>query len=518
MGFIDYIINNHQQVLTLLIDHIRLTAISVSIAMLIGVPLGILICYVRKASQPVLGAANLIQAIPSMALLGFMIPFLGIGTLPSIVAVTLYSLLPIIKNTYTGISNINPQMVEAAHGIGLTRFQVLWKVQIPLALPVIMAGVRISAVTAVGLMTIAAFIGAGGLGYLVFSGIRTVNNSQILAGAIPACILALAVDAFAAMIENLVTPLTMQKDKTVSSNRGKKYIVAVATLAIVCIVGYTQMQGGVKGDKVIRVASKDYTEQIVLGNMVADIIESNTDIKVDRKMMLGGTQVCFSALRTGNIDMYIDYSGTAYSDTLAYPPISDMQVVYDTVKRDFKDKYNIEVLKQMSFNNTYILAVTKETAQKYDLNKVSDLISVAKNMKSGTTFEFLNRDDGLPGMQKFYGFKFKSSVGLDSSPRYTALVNKDVDVIDAFATDGLLKKFSLRVLEDDKQFFPPYYAMPLVRAETLKQYPEIQPLMDKLGAVLTNKVMTELNYQVDELQKEPHIVAREFLKKQGLIK
>lgn len=518
MGFIEYITTNQGQIVMLLLEHIKLTAISVSVAMLIGIPLGIFICYVQKASQPVLGVANLIQAIPSMALLGFMIPFLGIGTVPAVVAVTLYSLLPIIKNTYTGISNINQQTIEAAHGIGLTRFQVLWKVQIPLALPVIMAGVRISAVTAVGLMTIAAFIGAGGLGYLVFSGIRTVNNNQILAGAIPACILALGVDAFAAMIENMATPRNLQDKKDAVNSGRKKAIMAIAILSIAGVFIYTNMLGGVKGNKVIKVASKDYTEQIIIGHMVSDMIEFNTDIKVDRKMVLGGTQVCFSALRSNDIDMYVEYSGTAYSDTLAYPPISDMQRVYDTVKWDFADKFNIVVLKQLNFNNTYALAVTQDAAKKYNLESISDLKPVAGNMKTGTTFEFLNRDDGIRGIQKVYRLKFKESVALDGSPRYAALVNKDVDVVDAFSTDGLLKKFNLKVLKDDKQFFPPYYAMPLVRGETLEQYPELEPLMEKLGSVLNNDVMMELNYQVDEQQKEPNVVAREFLKKQGLIK
>ena len=189
-----YLLGAKDQIITLLFEHIKLTALSVGIAILIGIPLGILISYIKKINKPVIGIASVIQAIPSMALLGFAIPFLGIGTTPAIVMVILYSLLPIIKNTTTGINNIDQQMLEAARGIGLTKFQILTKVQIPLALPVIMSGIRISAVTAVGLMTMAAFIGGGGLGYLVFSGIRTVNNYQILAGAIPACILALLVD------------------------------------------------------------------------------------------------------------------------------------------------------------------------------------------------------------------------------------------------------------------------------------------------------------------------------------
>ena len=213
MTFLNYILSNSSEIIDLLIEHIKLTSLSVLIAILIGIPIGILICYVKKLERPILAFANVLQAIPSMALLGFTIPFLGIGTIPAILMVVLYSLLPIIKNTYTGIANINPQMIEAATGIGLTKWQILTKVQIPLALPVIMSGIRISAVSAVGLMTLAAFCGAGGLGYLVYSGIRSINNYQILSGAIPACLLALFIDYVLGIIENLVTP-KYNKDKT----------------------------------------------------------------------------------------------------------------------------------------------------------------------------------------------------------------------------------------------------------------------------------------------------------------
>lgn len=204
--FLEYVQSIQGQILSLSWEHVELTLLSVILAIAIGVPLGILISYLKKLTKPVLGIANIVQAIPSLALLGFAIPFLGIGSKPAIFMVILYSLLPIIKNTYTGIQSIPDQTLEAAKGIGMTRAQILIKVQIPMALPIIMAGVRISAVTAVGLMTIAAFIGAGGLGYLVYSGIRTSNNMQILAGAVPACILALVIDSFMGILERVVVP------------------------------------------------------------------------------------------------------------------------------------------------------------------------------------------------------------------------------------------------------------------------------------------------------------------------
>ena len=521
MSLIQYIIENQSQILSLLIEHIKLTVISVGMAILIGVPLGILISYVSKVSKPILSLANVIQAIPSMALLGFMIPFLGIGTLPAIVAVILYSLLPIIKNTYTGIENITPQTLEAAKGIGLTPFQILTKVQIPLALPVIMAGVRIASVTAVGLMTMAAFIGAGGLGYLVFSGIRTLNNNQILAGAIPACLLALFVDFLIGIVESLVMPISMKKgnvrDKKKKRVRQKGILVTAAIVLLVVFIT-TSVGNASMGERTITVASKDYTEQAILGNLVADIIENRTDITVNRKFDLGGTKVCFGALQSGEVDIYVEYAGTAYTDTLKYTPINDMEEVYNTVKSDFKELYDIEVLKQMNFNNTYVLAVSEEVAKKYNLETISDLAKVANNMKSATTFEFSNREDGLVGLQKEYNFKVGKNLTLDSSPRYTALINGDVDIIDAFATDGLLKKFNLKTLIDDKEFFPPYYPMPIMRSETLNKFPEIEPILEELGSVLTNEVMSELNYRVDELQESPEEVARDFLISNGLIK
>ena len=518
--FFEYMINNQQQILSLLLEHIKLTVISVGLAILIGVPLGIFISYIKKLNKPILGITSIVQAIPSMALLGFMIPLLGIGTVPAVVTVVLYSLLPIIKNTYTGIDNINPQTLEAAKGIGLTKFQVLTKIQIPLALPVIMAGVRISAVTAVGLMTMAAFIGAGGLGYLVFSGIRTVNNFQILAGAIPSCLLALLVDYLAATVESLVTPVSLQKC-SLSTNRKKrsrrKITLSIVSLTIILSFIFSYFSGINKNDKMITVGSKDYTEQAILGNMVADMIEAHTEISVNRQLELGGTQVCFAALNSGEIDMYIEYSGTAYNDMLKYASNSDVDQVYATVKKDFKEKYNIETLKQMNFNNTYTLAVTQETSDQYHLKTISDLAKVAPLFVSGTTFEFLNREDGLPGIEKNYGFTFKDSKALDSSPRYVALNNGDVDIIDAFSTDGLLKKYELVTLEDDKGFFPPYYAIPIINNKTLEKYPEIEPLINELGAVLTNDLMTELNYRVDELHEKPDVVAHDFLIEQGLI-
>ena len=515
MELINYFIDNKDQIISLCIEHIELTSLALLIAIIIGVPIGILISYKQKLIKPVLGITSVTQAIPSMALLGFMIPFLGIGTAPAIVVVVLYSLLPIIKNTYTGVTNIPQTTIEAAKGIGLTKAQILTKIQIPQALPIIMAGVRISSVSAVGLMTMAAFIGGGGLGYLIFSGIRTVNNYQILAGAIPACILALLVDYFFGAIEKLVTPISLQKEnqskEKIKKNRRRNKIIVIVTLILIALLFLSELDFSKKSEKVVRVGSKDFTEQEILCYMTSHAIENNTDIEVEEECNLGGAQVVFSALTNNNIDLYIDYAGTDYTDILKHKPISDVNKVYQTIKKEMKEKYNIEVLDQMAFNNTYALAVTKEMAQKYNLKTISDLKRISRNLTIAPTLEFINREDGLPGLKKKYNLEFKDTIGIDGSPRYTALLNNDAQVIDAFTTDGLLKKFELVVLEDDKSFFPPYNAIPLVREETLEKYPEIEPILNNLGTYLTDEVMQDLNYQVDELGKSPEKVASDFL-------
>ncbi|MCL2233729.1 MAG: ABC transporter permease [Treponema sp.] len=206
MTLFQFISQNMSSILFRLGEHIQLTGTAISIAILIGVPMGIIISYIKPLNKPTLAMVNLVQAIPSLAMLGFLVPFLGIGARPAIFMVIVYSLLPIVKNTFAGLSNQNAEMLEAAKGIGMTQLQILFKIKLPLALPIIMAGVRISAVTSVGIVTIAAFIGAGGLGFIIHSGIQMANTNMVLAGAIPACILALLVDFVASLIEKRVTP------------------------------------------------------------------------------------------------------------------------------------------------------------------------------------------------------------------------------------------------------------------------------------------------------------------------
>ena len=523
MDIFNYMLQNSSQVWSLLLEHIHLTAVSVGLAILVGVPLGILISYVKPLNKPVLGFTNLIQAVPSMALLGFAIPLLGIGTIPAVGVVFLYSLLPIVKNTYIGISQINPQTIEAAKGIGMTRAQILFKVQLPLTLPVLMAGVRISAVTAVGLMTIAAFIGAGGLGFLVFSGISSVNNGMIMAGAVPACILALLIDWVLSAVESLVTPISLQpgvlknKSALITSRRYKKVIVGAAVACLVVMFGSAAYSSFFKDSNVLRIGSKQFSEQLVLGNMLAEMIEKNSDIKVEKHLGAGGTQVLFNAMQKGDLDAYIEYTGTVYVDVLKHAPETDAKLVYDTGREEMAAKYNMALLDAAPFSNTYTLAVPKSVAAEYNLSKLSDLRRAGRFLNAGTTLEFLNRADGLKGLEQAYDFTFNSAKGIDGATRYVALENGRVQIVDAFSTDGLLKKYDLTVLEDDASFFPPYYGVPVVRQDILDTHPELKDIINKMTAKLDTKTMQDLNYQFDVEHRDPKDVAHDFLVKEGLV-
>ncbi|APQ78224.1 ABC transporter permease subunit [Clostridium botulinum] len=524
-SFIEQLILKKSQILSLLVEHVELTLISVLVAVAIGVPLGIIITKNKKLAKTVIGFANLTQAIPSLAILGFLIPLIGIGSAPAITMVVLYSMLPILKNTYTGITNINPDMLEAAKGLGMTNTQTLKLIKIPLAMPIIMAGIRIASVTAVGLMTIAAFIGAGGLGYLVFSGIQTVDNNLILFGAIPAAILALVIDWVTGKIEDATMPNGIKKAdgtmkiKRSSSNKNRKRNTIIASIVGVCILlalVAPKILG--MGHKKVVIGSKNFTEQLILGNILEELIKDKTDMDVETKLNLGGTQVSFNALKSGGIDMYIEYTGTAYGNILNIKePNRDKDAVYNRVKKDFKEKFGIEILNPMGFNNTYAMATTKEIAQKYNLKTTSDLAKESSNMIAGPTIEFANREDGLIGLNKAYNVNFKGVNPIDGGLRYTALVNNETQIIDAFTTDGLIEQFNLVLLEDDKRFFPDYYAVPIVKEETLKKFPELREVLGNLDGRITDEKMRKLNYEVDVNKRDPKQVAKEFLQKEGLI-
>lgn len=524
MGIFSYLINNPQEVFFYTLEHLQITLLAVLMAIAIGFPVGIFISYAKKFSKPILGISNIIQAIPSLALLGFLIPILGIGTLPSVVMVVLYSLLPIIKNTEAGLSNVDENLIEAAKGIGLTKIQILYKVKLPMALPVIMAGIRISTVTAVGLVTMAAFIGGGGLGYLVYSGISTVNNAQIVAGALPACILALAMDFCGSQIEKAVTPISFRSDiqdldigeiKREKKLQRRKLISVSLVLFLVISISLINF---LKKDKdLIVVGTKDYTEQNILGHMISDLIEAKTDLKVERKINLGGTQVVLTAAKSKEVDVYVEYTGTVYSSIMEETKNRSQEEVFEMVTGELKENYGLISMKPLGFNNTYAIAVDRDLAEENNLETISDLRAISRSLTITPTIEITNRADGLDGLMDQYKLDFDQVIAMNGSPRYLALASGESQVTDAFSTDGLLMEYDLKVLEDDKNYFPAYDAFPLIGEELAGNHPEIKEAIGLLVGNIDDETMRNLNYKVDVLGENPRQVANEFLKAEGYI-
>jgi glycine betaine/choline ABC-type transport system substrate-binding protein len=295
--------------------------------------------------------------------------------------------------------------------------------------------------------------------------------------------------------------------------KSKKKLLAI--LVPFLILGLLMSGCSSKGDTVL-IGSKNFTESRLLANMFKILVENNTDIKAEVKEF-GSTSLVFEALKANKIDLYPEYTGTAYTAILNKKAISDAEETYRVVKEEYKEQFNLVWLGQLGINNTYTLTVREETATQLGLKTISDLKKHDSDLVLGCTMEFLERPDGYPGLSEHYGLQFKEARGLDPGLTYSAVNTKNVDVIDAFSTDGRIPAFNLVVLEDDLNFFPPYYAVPLIREETLSQYPDLEQLLLKLENQITDKEMQEMNYAIDELERDIEDVATEFLQEKGLI-
>lgn len=495
------------------LEHLLLVGVAMSIAILIGIPLGILITRRPNLAKPVLAIANTLQTIPSLALFGFLIsvPFLGgIGKIPAIVALALYALLPLIRNTYVGITGIAPSIQETAKAMGMTERQVLLRVELPLALSVILAGVRIATVICVGIATIAAAIGGGGLGVFIFRGIATVNNQLILAGAVPSAIMALIADWFIGWLES-----TLSKTGHKTPKKSTLLITGITLgTAILSILIFFQNPLIPPLKSPIVIGSKNFTEQVILGEMLAQQIETKTGLKVDRKLNLGGTSICHEAVKSGQMDGYVEYTGTAFTSILKQPPLTDAKIVYQKVKQAYQEQFKLAVLPGLGFNNTFAIIIRAEDAQKYNLKKLSQINKYTPQWKAGFGYEFLEREDGFPGLAKTYNIKFtQPPQEMDLGLMYRALSQKQVDLVAGNSTDGLIKVFNLVILEDDKRYFPPYEAVPIFNKKTLDKYPPIRIAITELAGKISAQDMQTLNYQVDSLGRSVEEVVKNYLSK-----
>ncbi|SHE99161.1 osmoprotectant transport system substrate-binding protein [Desulfofundulus australicus DSM 11792] len=298
--------------------------------------------------------------------------------------------------------------------------------------------------------------------------------------------------------------------------KGLLLIATLLTAVSLIVAGCAGENAKSAGGKIV-VGSKNFNENIILGEMLAQLIEAKTDLQVERKLNLGGTLVCFNALKNGDLDLYPDYTGTGLMAILKQPVETDPDKVYNYVQEQYNKKFKLKWLKPFGFNNTYAIAVPRETAEKYNLEKVSDLVPLAGNMVFGAEQEFFNRPDGYDGLVKTYGLKFKNTKSFETALKYQATAQGKIDVTDAFSTDGELITYDLKILEDDKKFFPPYFCTAVVRMDTLEKYPELEDTLNMLAGQISDEEMQQLNYQVAEKGRDAKEVVREFLENKGII-
>ena len=502
MTFLEFLKSNWPELLTLTREHMMLVLVSTGLAVAIGLPLGILLTRFKSLRTPVLGFANVMQTVPSLALFGLLIPisFFGIGARTAIVALALYALLPVIRNTVTGILGIEPKIREAATAMGMTGWQQLRMVELPLAMPVILTGIRVAVVISVGVATVAAAVGAGGLGTYIFRGLRQNDNNLLLAGAIASALLALVCDFAIGQLEKSYA--IGERTSTVRKIAGFALAGALIVFAISSFVANT---GSTK--QTIVIGSKDFTESVILAEILAQSLERD-GISVKRQFELGGN-IPHKSLLSGQIDVYPEYTGTAYTTFLEHPPITDPQTVYDQTKTEYLEKFDLDLSPPLGFANDFAILVRGDVAREKGLKTISDAVPLARDWQAGFGQDFMSRPDGYAGFAKAYGFNFsKQPREMDLSLTYAALQSGKLDLIAGNSTDGLISALDLFQLADDRHYFPPYQAVFIARSDKVNA---LRAVFQRLGNAISTEQMRKLNYEVDGRKRTPAEVAAEWV-------
>jgi osmoprotectant transport system permease protein len=505
MAVIRFWLTHRGQLASAFGQHVLIVAVSTLVAVAVGVPLGIFAARRPRLSAPLVAVANIVQTVPSLAMFGFLLPVPllgGVGARAAIVVLILYGLLPILRTTIAGLNGIDRSIREAGVAMGMASRELLWQVELPLALPSIVAGVRVAAVVGVGSATIAAAIGAGGLGDFIYRGLSMVDTTVILAGAIPAALLALTVDGGL---------LWAERQLSARRHPRSRHLTAAAGAAVIAVVLIASGALASRSGGTIVVGSKNFTEQVILGELLAQAIERDTGLPVQRRLNLGGTLICDRALLGGDIDVYVEYTGTSLTAVFHQPLSIDPKTVFATV-RDLYASTGRTLLPPLGFDNTFAILVRGRDARAGSLRTIEDAAREAPRWRAGFGYEFLERPDGYPGLARTYGLRFLDSPrGMDLSLSYRALAAGQVDLIAGDATAGLIKGLDLFRLEDNRHYFPPYDAAPVARAETLLRYPRVRHAIEALAGHIAAADMQAMNYAADALHEDPAAIARRFL-------
>jgi osmoprotectant transport system permease protein len=508
-------------------EHLLLVLVAMVCAVAISFPLGLWIHRRPRWAGPMLALASAVQTVPSLAIFGLLItvPLIGgLGVRPALVALTLYALLPLLRAMVTGLQQVGPGLIEAGVALGLSQRQVLRQITLPLALPVLISGLRVAAVITVGVATIAAAVGAGGLGVFIFRGIATVNNGLILQGALPAALLALLVDGGLGLLERRLRPQNRPQHRSdlhrQPRQRRQAVLGAPLLAALLGVLLLPALLLGRPGREAIAIGSKDFTEQLILAEVLAQRIEAHTGLPVRRELGLGSTLLCQEALRSGRIAGYVEYTGTAWSSLLQQPPATDTdpERLRQRVEALYGQRFGLRVFPSLGFENTFAVLVRGADARRLGLERLSQLAPLAPRWKAAFGYEFLNRPDGYPGLARTYGLRFAAPpLAMDLGLTYRALAQGQADLIAGDSTNGLIPTLGLQALRDDRHYFPPYQAVPVFQRSVLLRHPELVAAIEGLSGRISAERMRRMNAAVDLQGRSPAEVARQFLAEEGLL-
>jgi osmoprotectant transport system permease protein len=478
-------------------NHVRVSLAALALGLAISLPLA-LIARRRPIMRTVLlGVASIVQTVPGLALLALFYPLLlalaqlslksfgvefsAFGFLPSVLALALYSMLPVLRNTITGLQGIDPAIMEATDGVGMTRWQSLTMVELPLALPVMMAGIRTAAVWVIGTATLSTPIGQTSLGNYIFAGLQTQNWVFVLFGCVAAALLAIIVDQLLALIEN---GFQLRR-------RGR---VALGVLGLIALVGATLEPSMARGKTDYIVGAKTFTEQYVLASLLTGRIDAAGLSASPREGL--GSNVIFEALASNDIDVYVDYTGTLWLNQLKQTTTPPREQLVADLTKTLAEKYRITLFGTFGFENAYALVMPRKHADQLGIHSIADLVAHAGQMSIAGDYEFFSRPEWA-ALQKTYGLNFRQQRQMQPDFMYAAVASGEVDVIAGYTSDGLIAKYDLVVLDDPRHAIPPYDAVILLspkRADDDKLKAAVAPLKN----AITIATMREANLRASD--------------------
>ena len=470
--------------------HLTLTLIALILGILISIPLGIWAAQSSLVKRPLLTTVSIIQTFPSVAILALVVAMLGgrIGLLPAIIALVLYSMLPIVRNTVTGLETVADDVVEAARGIGMSSRQILTQIRIPLALPVIIAGIRTAAVWTVGLATLSTLVGATSFGNYIFTGLQTRNLVAVTVGSVAAALMAVVLDNIIGGIQWLVENRTEIAD-TARYKRNRTAVVSA--LAVTGIFSAYSLLPEPEVDYVV--GGKGFTEQYIIAGVVEAALQ---DAGFNTEQRLGmGTEVVFQATANNTVDVYLEYSGTVWANRMSREDNPGREAVMLSVSQFISDEYGMQNLARLGFQNLYALAMRRDRAEAMGISSINDLLPVAEDLIAAGDLEFFGRPEWVR-LREAYGIDFDEKLTFDTSLMYTAVAEGQVDVISAYTTDGRVAEFDLLLLEDPLNALPPYDGFLAVSEEAMND-PLFVETLSALENKITSDVMREANRLVD---------------------